>query len=71
MKKIKISVGGMHCGSCALAIQMVLENLEGVSSSSASYENKTAEAEFDENKVSVDQIIKAIRELNYKAEIIG
>lgn len=69
MKKINLAIEGMHCGACAVGIQMILENTEGVSNSSVSYENKVGEVEFDENKVKIEDIIKAIEELGYKAAI--
>lgn len=66
MKKIKLDIEGMHCGSCAAGIQMVLQGTEGVSSVSASWDEKSAEVEFDESKVKLDDILKAIEELGYK-----
>jgi len=70
-KKIQLNIEGMHCDSCAIGIQMVLQNTEGVLKSFVDYEKKLAEVEFDENKIKVENIIKAIEELNYKATIIS
>ena len=67
MKKVKFSLEGMHCGSCAAGIQMVVQNLEGVVKASASWDNKNGEVEFDEDKVKLEDILKAIEELGYKA----
>jgi len=66
-KKIKFSIEGMHCGSCAAGIQMVLINTDGVISASADYEKKSGEVEFDEEKVTWPDLQKAIEELGYKA----
>lgn len=57
----------MHCGSCAAGIQMVVQSLDGVVKASASWDNKNGEVEFDEEKVNIEDIIKAIEELGYKA----
>lgn len=67
MTKVKFSIEGMHCGSCAAGIQMVVQNLDGVVKASASWDNKNGEVEFDEDKVKLDDILKAIEELGYKA----
>lgn len=69
IKKIQLNIEGMHCDSCAIGIQMVLENTDGVKKSSVDYNKKIAEVEFDEDKVSVENFIKAISELGYKAMI--
>lgn len=66
MKKITFSIEGMHCGSCAAGIQMVVQNLEGVKDISASWDNKNGEVEFDESKVKFEDIEKSISDLGYK-----
>jgi len=66
-KKIELNIEGMHCGSCALGIQMLLENTEGVINSSADYEAKSGKVEYDEEKVNLDKIIEMIHELGYTA----
>ncbi len=69
MKKVQFSIEGMHCGSCAAGIKMVLDSTEGVISASADYAQKSGEVEFDEAKVKWEDIIKAIKELGYIVEI--
>lgn len=46
---------------------MVLQGTDGVLSASASYDSKKGEVEFDEEKTSLENIIKAIEQLGYKA----
>lgn len=65
--KVKFNIEGMHCGSCAAGIQMVVQNIPGVLKASADYNTKSGEVEFDEEKVKLENIIKAIEELGYKA----
>lgn len=65
-KKIQFNIEGMHCGSCAAGIKMVLDSTEGVLSSSADYAVKSGEVEFDEEKIKWEDIVKAIEELGYK-----
>ena len=61
----------MHCGSCAAAIQMVLSSKEGVKESSVDYNAKKGEVEFDDEKMALDDILKSIEELGYKAKEVG
>lgn len=66
MKKITIKVKGMHCKSCSMLIEDVLEDL-GVKSKVNDKEG-IAIVEFDENKVSEEKIRAAIKKEGYKVE---
>lgn len=67
MEKIELKIDGMHCGSCAVGIQMLVSQMDGVKSMSVDYEGKKGEVEFDPAKVTKDDIVKAIKELGYSA----
>lgn len=56
----------MHCGACATGIQMYLSNTDGVSYVSVDYNTKKAEIEYDDAKISYEDISKAVEELGYK-----
>ena len=60
-------IEGMHCGSCATGIQMLVSSMDGVQSVFVDYDAKKGTFEFDDSKVTKDQIVKAILELGYKA----
>jgi len=70
MIKKKLKIDGMHCSSCAMDIDMELEDLEGVKESKTSYAKQESEVEFDEAMLGLDQIIKAIEKSGYKANIL-
>lgn len=57
----------MHCTSCAMTIDMDLEDLEGVKSSSTSYAKMETEVEFDHNKMDDQQILETIKKSGYTA----
>jgi Cu+-exporting ATPase len=65
--KKQFDVGGMHCGSCAAGIQMVLSTQDGIKNAAVSWDTKSGEVEFDDSKVTVEQIQKAVSELGYSA----
>lgn len=67
MTKLDLKIEGMHCGSCAVGIQMLTSGMDGVKSAEVSYEGKKGTFEFDEAKVTKEQIVKGIEELGYKA----
>ena len=67
MEKLELHIEGMHCGSCAVGIQMLTSQIDGVSKAEISYEGKTGVFEIDPAKVTKEQIIKSIAELGYTA----
>ena len=68
MEKIELDIIGMHCGSCAIGIQMIVSQMDGVATASADYDKKKAWVEFDPAKTNKGAIIKAIEELGYQAK---
>lgn len=68
MKK-KFKIQDMHCSSCALTIDMNLEDLEGVKKVQTSYAKAESEVEFDEDKVSDDLIVQTIKKSGYTAKV--
>lgn len=67
MEKIELHIEGMHCGSCAVGIQMLVSQMDGVKSVEVSYEGKKGVFEFDPAKIKKEDIIKSIVKLGYKA----
>ena len=65
MRKEKLKVSGMHCGSCAMSIDEELEELEGVTEAKTSYRKQVTEVVFDESQVELEGIQKTIRTLGY------
>lgn len=65
MKKIKLSISGMHCGSCAGNIERALKKVNGVKEVSVSAVTNKAFVEVDE-KASEEEIKKAVARVGYK-----
>lgn len=66
MKK-KFKITGMHCTSCAMTIDMDLEELEGVKGAKTSYAGQDTEVEFDPAKITDDLILESIKKSGYSA----
>jgi len=66
--KATLTISGMHCGSCALAIEMILKEMQGVSSAKVSFNSKKAEVEFDQSKIKLDDLKKEIAKVGYTAQ---
>ena len=67
MEKLELRIEGMHCGSCAVGIQMLASQMDGVKSAEVSYEEKKGVFELDPAKVKKEDLVKAIGELGYTA----
>jgi len=69
MATLNINAGGMHCSSCSMLIGMTLDDLEGVSFAEVDYVKGTASVEYDPAAVTVEQILAAIRDAGYTADV--
>ncbi|MEK7150854.1 MAG: heavy metal-associated domain-containing protein [Patescibacteria group bacterium] len=65
--KKEFSVGGMHCGACAAGINMLLGSTDGIKSANISWEEKSGSIEYDEEKITVEKIQEAVKEIGYSA----
>lgn len=65
METITLELSGLHCSSCAVNIDMTLEDLPGVSSET-SYQRSETEVTFDPSKTDLESIKKTIVELGYQ-----
>ena len=62
-----LTVDGMHCGSCPLLIDDVLEDLPGVLSSETSLKKGTSIVKVNTAECPPEHAITAIGELGYTA----
>jgi copper chaperone CopZ len=69
MNKKIFKVSDMHCSNCAMRIEGLEDELVGVKSVSASYNKGQMVVEFDETKISAEQIIAAVKNLGYTVTI--
>src|SRR3989344_7651459 len=56
----------MHCASCAKTIESAVSRLIGVKSAQVNFGAETLLAEFDEAKISVSELAKAVEGVGYK-----
>ncbi len=64
MTKTKLNLKGMHCVSCEKTINENLNKLKGVTAK-ADYKANILYLEYDENKITLDKIIKNVRKCGY------
>jgi copper chaperone len=65
MTDVTLAVPDMSCGHCKAAVEGELNRLSGVERSNADFEKGTVEVTYDEGRVSIEQLEKAIEDAGY------
>ncbi|PIR75736.1 MAG: hypothetical protein COU34_01205, partial [Candidatus Magasanikbacteria bacterium CG10_big_fil_rev_8_21_14_0_10_43_9] len=61
MKKEQYPIVGMHCASCKQLIEKMVGKLSGVDTVNVNYASEVMTVSYDENKVTLDDIAKAVQ----------
>ncbi|MDO8537599.1 MAG: heavy-metal-associated domain-containing protein [archaeon] len=64
--KTTLKLKGMHCNACEMLIDDALQEIQGVSKVKSSLKTNSVEVEFDESKVKISDLKKAIEKEGYK-----
>nr|WP_262886191.1 cation transporter [Rhodothermus marinus] len=64
-----LEVQGMTCEACSQAVVYALRRLEGVQAAEVTLEPPEARVRFDTTKVSVAQLVEAIRNAGFDATL--
>jgi len=67
MVKKTYSVPDMHCSNCSMQLESIEYDLPGIREIDASYHKQQMIVEFDESKVSEEQILAAVKKKGYQA----
>ena len=68
--KITFNVPDMSCTNCAMHLESLEDDLPGVQRIEASYRNLRMVVEYDESKISIEQIISAANKIGYHPEAV-
>lgn len=66
VERIILSVEGMSCGHCEIAVQDAVRRLPGIKKVKANRRKKEASVEYDASAVTAEQIKKAINDTGYR-----
>ena len=67
MMIITFSVPDMHCSNCSMKLESIEDELDGIREINASYHKQQMTVEFDDTRVSLDQILAAVKKKGYTA----
>lgn len=65
MKKIKLTISGLHCASCGSNVDRAVGKIKGVLSVSTSVMTNKSIIEIEDN-VNIEEIKKTISNIGYK-----
>ncbi len=65
IEKATLPIAGMHCASCAVAIEDSLNKVEGVSKAAVNFATEKAYVEYDPSKATPQKLEEAVKEAGY------
>jgi P-type Cu+ transporter len=69
MSSTTYKIKGIHCASCVSIIEKTLNKVEGINSIEVNYATESAKIDFDENKISLENISKILEPLGYSIDL--
>ncbi|MCY0898825.1 MAG: copper ion binding protein [Firmicutes bacterium] len=67
IERVALSVKGMHCDHCVDSVTKALKGLDGVKLAKVSLGEEKAQVTYDSDKVSMADMISAIKAVGYDA----
>ncbi len=71
MKKIQLSIEGMHCASCVNIIERSLKKQKGIAGATVNFSTEKATITFDPKNISTKKILRTVEKKGYRATILG
>ena len=65
-KLVRLNIGGMTCVNCQNKIEKKLNHTKGIVSATVSYNSATADIVYNEEKISLKEIVATVKSLGYK-----
>jgi mercuric transport protein len=66
IRTVKIPVDGMICQVCAGSVKSALKKVDGVNDAEISLEKRNAVVRYDERKVTLETLTRAIKDAGFK-----
>ena len=69
MEIMILNVSGMTCAACAKSVERTVKKLDGVTEGNVNFATEKLNLTFDKAKISIDDIISAVKKAGYGIEI--
>ena len=70
MAEIKFLVEGIVCTGCAMDMENILLDMDGVEEASVNFQEGIFSIEYDPEMIDVKNIIKKVKKLGFKTKIL-
>jgi copper chaperone CopZ len=67
MKKQIFKIPDMHCSNCSMKLESIEDDFPAIKEINASYHKQQMIVEYDETKLTAEEIIAAARKKGYQA----
>lgn len=71
MASAKLKVTGMSCGHCRQKVEQALKQVAGVYTAIVDLQDGRAEVDFNDDVVTVQQLVTSVARAGYEAKLIG
>ncbi len=71
MATLKLRVSGMTCAHCQAKVEHALKGRHGVYTAIVDLKDGEAEVDFDDDAVTVAQLVAAVEQAGYGAKLAG
>ena len=68
MAEKELSVVGMHCPSCVMAVELSMKDLDGVEDAKADLDTNSVKVEYNPDKVTDADLVGAVKEAGFDVE---
>ncbi len=66
MKRLNLKVEGITCSGCAVDVDSVLKNADGISDAEASYSAGTVSIDYHPEEINEKQVLDLVKKLGLK-----
>ncbi len=66
MKRLNLKVDGITCSGCAVDVESVLKNADGISGAEASYTDGTVSVDYHPDEINEKQVLDLVKKLGLK-----
>jgi len=67
---VQLAIENMTCAICPITVKKSLNNVQGVTQVSISFETKVAQVTFEDSQTSVEKLTKATTNAGYPSSLI-
>lgn len=69
-KQLSIQTEGITCAGCAMDLETVLRNIDGIFNATVNYAEDTIRIEYNPDKLKAEQILAIVKKMGFKIKLL-